>query len=238
MYYIDIHSHMLGGVDDGARNDGEMFEMIDDAYAGGTRVICFTPHYNPAYFGDTRTRSEAAFEKAEKYAGEHYPDMKLFIGNELFYYDGCVDALVAGECRTINGGRYVLVDFPFDTSFGRIYAAMRELLSSGYLPVFAHVERYDCIKPPFRGLTELCEMGVTVQINSTSLRGDWGRRIQKKTLKLLKARIPQVLSSDAHDREVRHPKLDDCAELIKSVADEKYAEELTWRNAAGIIGIK
>ncbi len=238
MHYIDIHCHMLGGVDDGARDDAEMFEMLDEAYADGTRTICFTPHYNPSYFGDTRTRSDAAYGRALKYVGERYPDMQLYIGNELFYYDGCVNALLGGECRTMNGTRYVLVDFSFDTPFVYIHSALRELLSSGYLPVFAHVERYECVKPPFRNLTELREMGVVIQINSTSLRGDWGRGIQKKTVKLLRRHIPQILASDAHGGDVRHPRLSGCAEQIRAICDEAYADALLRSNPSKIIGIK
>lgn len=238
MNYIDIHCHILSGVDDGAQSDAEMYTMLDEAYADGTRTICFTPHYNPAYFGETHARSAAAYSRALEYVREHYPDMTLYIGNELFYYDGCVNALIGGECRTMNGTRYVLVDFPFDASFGYIYSALRELISSGYLPVFAHVERYDCVKPPFRNLTELREMGVVIQINSTSLRGDWGRGIQKKTVKLLRRHIPQILASDAHGGDVRHPRLGDCAEQIKTICDETYADDLLRKNPLKIIGIK
>lgn len=238
MYYIDTHCHMLGRVDDGARDSAEMFAMLDKAYASGTRAICFTPHYNPAYFGNTRARSEAAYARALEYVGEKYPDMQLYIGNELFYYDGCVGALISGDCRTMNGTRYVLVDFPFDTSFGRIYSALREMLSSGYVPVFAHVERYDCIKPPFRNLTELKQMGVMIQVNSTSLCGGWGRGIQKKTLKLLKAGIPHIFASDAHDMDVRHPGLDECEARLVAACGESYTEQLLRRNPLKIIGIR
>lgn len=237
MTFTDIHSHMLGGVDDGAHDEKEMFEMLDAAYNAGTRAICFTPHFNPAYFGDTKKKSEAAYAHVCEYAAEKYPDMRLYLGNELFYYDGSVSALVNGECRTMNGTRHVLVDFPFDTPFVRIHAALRELLSSGYIPIFAHVERYDCIKPPFRGLMELGEMGVIIQINSTSLCGGWGRGIQKKTVKLLKKYIPDVLASDAHRLTGRHPMLDESAEIITELCGERYADVLLRKNPSKIIGI-
>lgn len=237
MNYVDIHCHMLGGVDDGPRDDAQMLAMIDAAYESGTRVICFTPHFNPAYFGDTRVNGDAAYARAVEYTAERYPNMRLYMGNELFYYDGCVNALVSGECRTMNGTRHVLVDFPFDAPMVHISRALRELLSCGYVPVFAHVERYECVKPPFRRLVELGEMGVVIQINSTSLRGGWGRAIQKKTLKLLKKLIPDVLASDAHDLGDRHPGLDDCRTQVCALCGERYADALMRENPSKIIGI-
>ncbi|MBQ9080745.1 MAG: hypothetical protein IJY27_06710 [Clostridia bacterium] len=237
MFYTDIHCHMLGGVDDGARDTAQMLEMLDAAYESGTRAICLTPHFNPAYFGDTSAVSESVFAQLHEYASERYADMRLYLGNELFYYDGCVNALVSGACRTLNGTRYVLVDFNFDTPFLRIRAALRDLLSSGYIPVFAHVERYECIKPPFRELMELREMGIKIQINSTSLCGGWGRGIQKKTVKLLKKYIPDVLASDAHSTGTRHPRLDECESIVSELCGNDYADAIMHTEPSKIIGI-
>lgn len=238
MYFTDIHSHMLGGVDDGARDEAEMLRMLDIAYTSGTRAICFTPHFAPGCFGDTRKKSEAAFAAAVAYGAERYPDMRLCLGNELLYHEGCVDALTNGECRTMNGTRRVLVDFPFDTPFVRIYSAMRDLLSSGFIPILAHAERYDCIKSPFKSLMELGEMGVIIQVNSTSLCGAWGRRIRKKTIKLLKKHIPDLLASDCHRPDGRHPRLDESAAAVRRLCGEKYAKAILCDNPSDIIGIK
>lgn len=88
--YFDLHSHLLFGVDDGAKTKEEMFAMLDMAYADGTRAICLTPHFSPYLFGDTYESSQAAFEVLREYAEKTYPDLKLFLGHELGYYDGCI----------------------------------------------------------------------------------------------------------------------------------------------------
>ena len=90
--YFDLHSHLLFGVDDGAKTKEEMFAMLDMAYADGTRAICLTPHFSPYLFGDTYESSQAVFEVLREYAEKTYPDLKLFLGHELGYYDGCIEA--------------------------------------------------------------------------------------------------------------------------------------------------
>lgn len=226
MYYTDIHCHMLYGTDDGPRDRETMLAMLEAAYESGTRGLCLTPHFNPMEFGDNRERGEAAFRELCDYAQERHPDMRLVLGNELYYHYGCVERLSEGVCRTLNGTRHVLVDFDFGASMTEMKRALIELLGCGFIPVYAHVERYDAVKPPFRELEQLREMGVVIQINSTSLCGGWGKRLQHKTMKLLRRRIPDVVASDAHSLGVRHPRLDECAGLLTELCGESYARAL------------
>ncbi|MDY4898176.1 MAG: CpsB/CapC family capsule biosynthesis tyrosine phosphatase [Eubacteriales bacterium] len=237
LHYTDIHCHMLSGTDDGARTDEEMFAMLDAAYASGTRSICLTPHFNPMRFGDNRERGERAYEKLCAYAHEKYPDMYLSLGNELFYHFGCTDRLNEKSCRTLGGSRYVLVEFDFGTSMYEMERALKDLLSSGYIPVFAHVERYGAVKPPFRELERLKDMGVLIQINSTSLCGGWGRGIQRKTVKLLRRFLPDILAGDAHDTVFRHPRLDECEQILTGMFGTEYTRALMCDNPAKIIAI-
>ena len=146
--FVDIHCHMLSGVDDGAQSDEEMRLMLDAAYSSGTRVLCLTPHFNPTYYGMNKEASSEAFERLSSYAAEKYPDMLLRLGNELNYFFGAEEYIVSDECRTLDGGRNILVDFQFGISFFEIKTALFRLKSTGLVPIFAHAERYDCIKPP------------------------------------------------------------------------------------------
>lgn len=111
MALADIHIHLLFGVDDGAKDEDEMHAILDAAYQTGTRVLCCTPHFHPGYFGDNYGKVNAAFERLSSYVQKTYPDMALYLGNELRYEPECVNWLRQGVCRTVNGTRYVLVDF-------------------------------------------------------------------------------------------------------------------------------
>ena len=118
--FFDLHSHMLCRVDDGTRSEEEMYSMLDRSYADGVRGLFLTPHFSPGMFGDTRETAKESFALLTAYAKEKYPDMELFLGNELGYYDGCQRALEAGDCNTLAGSRYVLVDFSEYEEFNTI----------------------------------------------------------------------------------------------------------------------
>lgn len=237
MYYTDVHCHMLYGTDDGPASRDDMLAMLEAAYESGTRCLCLTPHFDLQKFGDNRERGRHAFDELCEYAREHHPDMRLALGNELYYSYGCLEALNEGRCRTLGGTRHVLVDFDFGASMAEMQRALHELLSSGYIPVYAHVERYDAVKPPFRELEQLRSMGVVIQINSTSLCGGWGRRLQHKTLKLLRRQLPDVVASDAHSLGVRHPRLDECERQLAEWCGDEYADMLLNKNPAMLVGI-
>jgi len=235
--YVDIHCHMLSGVDDGARDDAEMYLMLDEAYSSGTRTVCMTPHFNPRYYGMNREASDEAFDRLSRYASEKYPDLRLMLGNELNFFFGADEYIVSGDCRTLDGGRRILVDFRFDISFFEIKAALYELKSQGLEPIFAHAERYDCIKPPYSSLKELKDNGIFIQLNANSVTGEWGRKIQKKAFKIIKMGFADAVASDAHDLRERAPRLDIADSTLKKYFGEGTARHLLQRGPEIILGI-
>ena len=236
--YIDIHCHMLSGVDDGAKDDGEMFRMLDIAYSSGTRVICLTPHFNPRYYGNNSEASAESFERLRAYASEKYPDLTLMLGNELNYFLGADEYIVSGDCRTIDGSRNILVDFlNFNISFFEIRAALYQLKSQGFVPIFAHAERYDCIKPPFFTLNELKDAGMYIHINANSVTGEWGRKLQKKALKIIKTGFADAVASDAHDTSIRSPRLDLADAALTKHFGSDIADKLLKQGPKRLLGI-
>ena len=236
-YHTDIHCHMLCGVDDGAGDENEMFAMLDTAYHSGTRRLCLTPHYNGEIWGDNQKCADIAFGKLCEYAADKYPDMQLFMGNEVFYSQDSIESINSGLCRTLNGGKYVLVDFGLDSSYFDIRGGLTGLLGSGYIPVFAHAERYPCIDSPFRELYELKELGTVIQLNSDSVSGDRGRSLQKKALKILKAGLADVIASDSHNLTTRPPVLDRAENVILKHFGSQYSEQLLKINPDRILGV-
>ena len=103
----DIHAHILGGVDDGAKNSDEMKEMLDMAYNDGIRHICFTPHFKIYHFRNEgeinayNSKIEESFDKAVEYAKEKYPDLNLYRGNEVMYHSGVIDSSDSNLCKRI-----------------------------------------------------------------------------------------------------------------------------------------
>lgn len=234
-YFFDLHSHILCGVDDGAKDRETMFAMLEEAYRNGTRALCLTPHFSPYLFGDTSEASERSFALLQRYVATHHPDMELFLGHELGYYEGCLSALEDGRCRTLAGSRYVLVDFPERVDFFELSNAMRRLRSVGYGTVLAHTERYRCLFHRMDWIRSYVEEGGIVQLNAASVAGQWGMLPKMMWKKLLKEGLAHIISTDAHNLTTRPPDMTVCMEYLRKHVSPEEIRELTWENAEKIV---
>ncbi len=235
LQFFDLHTHMLCGVDDGAKTPEDMFAMLEMAYADGTRAICLTPHYSPYLFGDTYAASEKSFAMLSEYAAAHHPDMYLYLGHELGYHASCLQALNEGLCRTLGGSRYLLVDFPETVDFFEIQSAMGQLQRMGYHPILAHTERYRCLFRRLGWVRDFVAEGGIVQINASSVEGDWGRGAQKQWKKLVKEELAHIISSDGHNLTSRQPKMSVCLPYLQKHCDARTIRALTWDNACRVL---
>lgn len=227
----DIHIHALFGVDDGAKTEREMQAMISRSYEDGIRLLCVTPHYHPGYFGDNQSKVDAAFARLSVYIAEQHPDMRLFLGNELRYSRDCISWLAEGQCRTMGGTRYVLVDFSADESEKNITTGLNRLLSAGYIPILAHVERYRKLAYNVNLLQEYRANGIWIQMDSQSVFGGFGVRVQLWSRKILNNRLADIISSDAHDLARRPPGLSEIRQYLQNKYSANYTAALCYQNA-------
>lgn len=213
MFYTDIHSHMLCGVDDGATDEQMMRQMLDAAYRDGTRTLCLTPHFHPVYYGDNKNSSADAFARLSAYAREKYPDMRLSLANELGYYTDCIPAIAGGACRLI-GGKYLLMDFLPATPLFTIRYAMEEVLAHGYHVLLAHIDRYEALEGEEALLSDWEMRGARFQVNASAFARRADRRDRRIVKKLMKHALVHVVASDAHNLTTRPPSLLEAEEVI------------------------
>jgi len=143
--YIDIHSHILPGIDDGSKSMEETIRMLHIAAEEKITTIIATPHYeaggdNPSveYLKDVLNQVQQEAYKVNK-------DFRLFLGNELYYSESIVEDLKSGKALTLAGSRYVLVEFSYTVDFRTMYRGINNIIYNGYIPILAHAERYYCI---------------------------------------------------------------------------------------------
>ncbi len=234
-HFFDLHSHMLCGVDDGAGSPEEMFAMLEMAYEDGVRAICLTPHYSPYLFGDTYQSSQTSFALLKEYVAKNHPDMRIFLGHELGFHHGCIDALDSGKCRTLAGSRYVLVDFPESVDFFELQSAMEQLKHAGYMPILAHTERYSCLFGRLDWIEEFISGGGLVQLNASSFCGSWGKGCQKQWKKLVRRGLVHIISTDGHNLTRRLPRMSVCLPFLQKHCDPLTLRRLTWDNACFVI---
>ena len=226
---------MLCFSDDGALNEEMMYRMLDKAYQDGARLICLTPHYHPGYYGKNHIKSREAYVLLTEYAEKKYPDLGLALGNELHYDKGCVSWLSEGDCRTLNGTKYVLIDFHQSESKKNIVDGIESLLRSGYVPILAHAERYDEVRSDLNFFLKYKNSGMLIQVNAGSLFNRFGRKAGKAAKKLIKLKLADFISSDAHGIDHRPPGMKKAFEYAQKKMGNDYADAICYSNAAELI---
>ena len=235
LQFFDLHNHLLCGVDDGAKSPEEMYQMLEDAYEDGIRAICLTPHQSPYLYGDTSSRARESFALLEEYVAQKYPDMRLFLGSELGYYHRALEDLDAGRCPTMNGSRYVLVDFPETVELFTIQNAASTLMRGGYLMILAHAERYQCLMKDTAWLEAFADEGGVIQLNASSCTGSWGKSVRRQWKKLVRRGLVHIISSDGHNTTSRPPLISVCMPFLRKHCDEQTLIDLVWNNACRVM---
>ena len=161
--FIDIHCHILPGVDDGAKDLAQALELVKIAQDDGTGALVLTPHYRGRFRQNTPEQLRAAFDALRQAAPK---DMELFLGNEVAYEKDVAEKLTEGRVLSLSGGRYVLLEFDVATTGYQAMDAVMELIGSGAVPVIAHVERYPVFQKDKQLTEAVLAAGALIQINA------------------------------------------------------------------------
>ena len=237
----DIHCHILGGVDDGAKNIDEMKQMIDIAYTDGTRHICFTPHFKIYHFKNEDSikaynqRIDDSFAAAKEYASAKYPELNLYLGNEIMYNSDVVESLDSFQCRRLNSSSYLLVEFQPNVSLYDMRNGVTKILRKGFIPVIAHVERYMELleKPNFAW--ELKQFGAILQVNASSVEKMRLGKTARFLKFLFRKSYVDVVASDAHSQNTYKPGLSRAAARITRLYGEGVAKKVCLTTPLAIL---
>lgn len=216
---IDIHIHILPGLDDGAESWEEALEMAEMTVESGVRVIAATPHANLP--GQVRSReAEVCQEQLDTFRRllkkEKIP-LTVCRGMELFHSENLAEHLKRKRLWTLNGTRYSLVEFAPDTEAYVVYQIIIRLQNTGFWPVIAHPERYLCIQRVPAHAYEWYQMGAVLQIDQGSVLGRFGNETEDAARLLVRHRLAGAAASDAHRSYTRAPRL---SQLWEILADE------------------
>ena len=230
---IDIHCHILPDVDDGSHNMQETIEMLKMAEQSGTGAIIATVHYKHGTKQETENVRDV-FEQVRNAAKQHSSNIQLYLGHEIYYTEDTLEDLDEKRALTLAESRYVLIEFLPSVMYSEILNAVRKLKMAGYLPILAHIERYECLMSP-KGETYLKELkssGAYFQINGRTLE----RRAQKRWCeKCLKKYNVDFIASDGHNRGERSPKINFAAGWITRKFGYQTAETIFVKNPQKIL---
>lgn len=228
---MDIHTHILPGVDDGAADLEQSVKLICQAWQQGTTAMVVTPHYRGRHRDNLAGKLEPIFHQLCSEVSKKCPDMELFLGCEVGYELDVSEKIADGSVLTLNGTHYVLLEFRDNVYRSRIISGTLEVLNFGYIPIIAHVERYEAFRKN-RGLArELIQLGALLQINADSVTGRRGFGIKHYCHKLLRSHCVHFVATDAHDEKHRTPDLKTCYQKIQKRYGADYAAVLFYQNA-------
>lgn len=233
--YIDIHSHILPGLDDGAKNFEMSLCMLHQAAEEHISDIILTPHYKPMRNNlpsDTVKEILRELEERKKAAGIA---VRLHLGSEIYYSSEVIAALREERAFTMAGSSYVLVEFSPREDYAYIRNAAYNLLSEGYSPILAHVERYANLMAKKARVEELYNMGCCLQINASSITGGSGWAGKQDARWLLKREYVHFVGTDSHDDRKRPPGLREAAAYVFKKYGEKYGAEIFAQNASTLL---
>lgn len=234
--YIDLHTHILPGIDDGAESMDETLRMVDAAYMEGIRTIIATPHCGITNPGLSRSKAEEVLKATEVMVKEKYPDMEILMGSEIFYTgSSIIDDLTNETILTMAGTDYVLVEFSPTDPLKTIETGLRNLTAAGYRPILAHSERYEALYRDIDIVYELVELGTVIQINSRSLlRSKFDKRT-RRIKRLLKKGLVHLISSDCHNDSSRSPVMTEAISKLRRLTDEETVKRITEDNPLKIL---
>lgn len=219
---IELHSHILPGIDDGAKDVKESSLMLDCLCKQNIDTVVLTPHFYPAdmsfkRFVERRNHAFAKLENAKKTEGINLiPASETLMSEILFNYDSI-------EELCIKGTNYLLLELPYTRKWSdRLFSKVDELMGKyGIIPLIAHVERYEPVRKDYKILNNLTELGCVLQMNTGSIISFMTRRF---ALKLMKKGFIDAAASDCHNMTTRKPEHMLAMEIVKKKLGAEYID--------------
>ena len=226
---IDIHTHILPYIDDGSDSSQISIELLKEAQKQGVTDVFLTPHYRLRYKRE-KTEIVEIFEKFCDEVKKENLNVNLYLGQEIYYSRSIRQLISNGNLLSLNNSKYVLVEFSYMSS-SEIDEMIYEITLLGYVPVLAHVERFDFVSIGL--IKQLKSLGALVQINAGSLFAGRFSSSKRKAKKLLKLGLVDFVASDVHSFRPNY--LQKANEFIAKKFGRDVANKLFIENAKKVI---
>jgi len=237
MGYVEMHTHILPGIDDGADTPKTALKMVWQSYQQGVDTIILTPHYHPGrgFTASTAMIKGKAARLREAAKNKISEDIRFYTGQEIYWDSNVVDKLNNGELLTMAESSYVLIEFSTGTPIGKVREAVNGLTVAGYLPIIAHIERYDSYVGRIDEVKELIHMGAYIQMNCESLVGGIFDSRAKFCKKLFEEQLVHFISSDSHDTKNRPPDIKNAVKILEKKQGWQWFQKVFFEHPKFLI---
>ena len=240
---IDVHSHILPGVDDGSASMKESLQMLSMARRQGITDVFATSHYSRAFPNRNPEKLRQLRDELMRRANrpvkgpdgkvKHRQPIQIWTGQEIFYSNSVIRLLEEDRLLTLADSNYVLIEFMPAVPYSEICTAVRNLSRTRYVPVIAHAERYRCLRKGKR-LEELIGLDALIQMNYRSVGGSWQDVTARWCRDNLKKGNVHLMGTDMHNTGNRMPDTKEAMCWMRTHLDRKYLKKITKDNALRI----
>ncbi|MGX1308062.1 protein-tyrosine phosphatase [Amorphus suaedae] len=232
---IDLHCHLLPGIDDGARDLATSLEMARLAVADGIRILACTPHITPGIYDNDGPQIRRAVEELASALYDNDIDLYLVTGADVHLAPRLIEGMRSGHIPTIADSRYFLLEPPHHIVPQRMDEVVADLCAAGYVPVITHPERLSWIETRYSDIKRMVAAGAWIQLTAGSITGKFGSQPRYWAERMLDEGIVHLVASDAHNTGRRRPSMGSARDAVAARLGEAEGEHVSVTRPLGIV---
>ena len=232
---IDLHSHILPGIDDGAKDLAMSLEMARIAVADGIHTMACTPHIYPGMYMNDAAGIALARASLQAELDARGIALKLVVGADVHLVPGLLDGLRAGLIPTLHGSRYLLLEPSHTMAPPRFEDSVFNLVAAGYTPIITHPERLTWVEGHYPVFVRLIQQGAWMQITAGALTGVFGPRAKYWADKFVVDGHAHLLATDAHSAGRRLPQLTPALDVVTRLVGAQQAAQLVVNRPQAVL---
>ncbi len=232
---IDLHCHLLPGIDDGAPDLATSLAMARMAASDGIEHVVCTPHINPGVYDNDGPDIQRRIDLLANELQDQGIELGLWLGADVHVDPALVNKLASGVVPTLAGSRYFLLEPPHHVAPPRLSDLVKDLIKSDYVPIITHPERLRWIETHYEVFRSLLGHGALVQITAASITGGFGSRPKYWSQRMLDEGLVDIVATDAHNTTGRPPVLSIARDALIERLGEAEAIELVYNRPARVL---
>jgi len=232
---IDLHCHILPGIDDGAPDLAESLAMARIAIDDGIKITACTPHIYPGVYENNAAGIRKGMEALSQSLIEHGIPLKLIEGADTHVAPQLVRQLRDDLVPTLNRSRFFLLEPPHHTAPPRFDEYVFYIVAAGYVPVITHPERLRWIEDHYPYFVKMAQQGAWMQLTTGSLTGHFGSRPRYWAERMLDEGLVHILASDGHGVHKRPPQMSAGRDVAEKLLGAAEATNLVWTRPLAIV---
>lgn len=233
---VDIHSHLIYGVDDGSDNIETSLNILESLSNSGVTDIILTPHYiTGTSYVSKKLDNISKLKELKKELSNNNININIYLGNEIYIFDEIYKYVRENRICSLNNTEYILVELPMSGIYPDYKDIFYDLQKLGFKIILAHPERYISFQNDYSKIHEMVDMGILLQCNIDSILGNYGTKAKKTIKYILKNKLLSFVGTDIHSDKEDYTYIDRATKMFKKYLTDEELDIVFNKNAREII---